>query len=487
MLALSAAPSTNRAFLLGSIAEAQATAGNLQKVLQIAEAIPSDQASRVSAFRALASAQARVGLMTEARETFSQARQLAGSLDDLSRAEALKSIAQAQADAGMTVEATDMFEAALGLAKALEISARLPCIVFPSAEFRRDGLFKTLAEREARAGVISDSLQTARLIKYQPHLRAGVLRMIAELQAERGQKVEAGLIFKEAVEAAHESQTPPEFWPSCPGLRPRGASPELYAETLLDIAKAQARTSLMEDAAVTLEAALQIVPMIRDGALWSADASTARVLTQIAEVQNEMGFGPQSAVTFERAVQAASEVREARLHIMVLALLGRAQYKAGRVSEAMRSFDGALALARGLDNYPERANGLLTVLDAELDLGLAETDRLMLDAIEATRSNPDQSKRVLSLVRIASARERAGQRQGAVDSYREALEAVDTIPNWTARANSLFLVIRQFPGRSPVTRLLAESAPQAIQITESIDNALRRAEALVVIAGALPN
>jgi len=243
----------------------------------------------------------------------------------------------------------------------------------------------------------------------------------------------------------------------------------------------------MEDAAVTLEAALQIVPMIRDGALWSADASTARVLTQIAEVQNEMGFGPQSAVTFERAVQAASEVRETRSHIMVLAQLGRAQYKAGRVSEAMRSFDGALALARGLDNYLERANGLLTVLDAELDLGLAETDRLMLDAIETTRSNPDQSKRVLSLVRIASARERAGQRQGAVDSYREALEAVDTIPNWTARANSLFLVIRQFPGRSPVTRLLAESAPQAIQITESIDNALRRAEALVVIAGALPN
>src|SRR5215467_5657792 len=68
MLALSAAPSTIRALLLGGIAEAQATAGNLQKVLQIAEAIPSDQASRVSAFRALASAQARVGLMTEARE-----------------------------------------------------------------------------------------------------------------------------------------------------------------------------------------------------------------------------------------------------------------------------------------------------------------------------------------------------------------------------------------------------------------------------------
>ena len=172
---------------------------------------------------------------------------------------------------------------------------------------------------------------------------------------------------------------------------------------------------------------------------------------------------------------------------MVLAQLGRAQYKAGWVAEAMRTFDEALTLARDLDNYSERANGLLTLLDAELELGLADTDRILLEAIEATRSIPEQSKRVVLLVRIASARERTGRLEGAVNTYREALEAVDATRISIGRANVLILVIRTLPGRPLVTRLLAESAPQAIQIAVSIEPELRRAEALVVIAGALPN
>jgi tetratricopeptide (TPR) repeat protein len=486
--ALSVGPSVSRAYLLGTIAEAQAAAGDVQKALQIAESIPRDQAPRVTALRAVAGAQARLGLTSEARETFSQARQLADLLEDqVTRAEALKSIAQAQAEAGMTAEAADSFEVTLAVAKAVEIQARSPCVLVSFQEARLEFLFKRLAERQARAGDISDSLQTARLIKYQPHVRAGVLRMTAETEAQRGQKVEAGLILKEALEAAHESQTPPEFWPSCPGVRHMAASPELYAETLLDVAKAQAKMALMEDAAATLEAALQFVLRIKDRPAWTADVSRALVLTKIAEAQSETGFGPQSGATFERAVQAASEVWEARNHIMVLAQLGRAQHKAGRVAEAMRTFDEALTLARDLDNYSERANGLLTLLDAELELGLADTDRILLEAIEATRSIPEQSKRVVLLVRIASARERTGRLEGAVNTYREALEAVDATRISIGRANVLFLVIRTLPGRPPVTRLLAESAPQAIQIAASIEPELRRAEALVVIAGALPN
>jgi hypothetical protein len=91
------------------------------------------------------------------------------------------------------------------------------------------------------------------------------------------------------------------------------------------------------------------------------------------------------------------------------------------------------------------------------------------------------------LVRIAQAQEKAGRFQDAVDTYREALEAVDATSIKTARSNSLFLVIRTLPGQPPVTRLVAESAPQAIQIAESIEYEPRRAEAIVVIAGALPN
>jgi tetratricopeptide (TPR) repeat protein len=341
--ALSISPSTPRGFRLGSIAQAQAAAGNIEKALQILESIPPDHASRLGVLRAVASAQARLGPTTVARETFSNARQLADSLDDqLSRAEALKSIAEAQAEAMMMAEAADTFEETLAVAKAVEIQARSPCIVVPAPEARLEGLFKTLAERQAGTGDISNSLQTARLIKYHPHLRAGVLRMIAETQAQRGQKVEAGLILKEAVEAAHASQTPPERWPSCPnGGRHLAASPELYAEALLDVAKVQARATLMEDAVATLEAALQLVLRIKDGSLLKADASRALVLTKIAEAQNETGLGD-SGLTFDRAVQAASEVQEARWRVMVLARLGSAQYKAGRVAEGTRTFGEAL-------------------------------------------------------------------------------------------------------------------------------------------------
>jgi hypothetical protein len=63
------------------------------------------------------------------------------------------------------------------------------------------------------------------------------------------------------------------------------------------------------------------------------------------------------------------------------------------------------------------------------------------------------------LVRIPLAQERAGQLQGAVDTYREALEAVDATSDKGSRINSLFLAVRGWLGQAPVTRLIAESAP----------------------------
>jgi hypothetical protein len=65
---------------LVQIAQAQAAAGNVQAALRIAQLIPSDQASRVIALRSIASAQARLGMASEAKETFTQARHLADTL-----------------------------------------------------------------------------------------------------------------------------------------------------------------------------------------------------------------------------------------------------------------------------------------------------------------------------------------------------------------------------------------------------------------------
>jgi tetratricopeptide (TPR) repeat protein len=392
--ALSVGPSAPWATLLGNIAETQAAAGDVQTALRVVQLIPSGQTSRVTALRSIASAQARLGSTTEAKETFIQARQLADDLtDQLSRAEMLHSVAKAEAEAGMAAEANSTFEESLRLAAALEISADR-CTVSLAPETRLAVLLAALAEQQARAGSISGALQTARSIKYDLPTRARALRMIAGMQTQSGAQIEAGLTLKEALEVVHDSQTPPEIWPSCSLVRHMGASAELYVEMLSDVAKAQAEAGFIEDAAATLVAALQVVPAIKDNSVQKADVATSLVLTKIAEALSEAGLGPQSAATFERAVQAASEVREARWHVMALARLGRAQYQVGRVAEATRTFDAALELARTLESYPERANGLLTVLDAEVQVGLAvDTDAILLHAIEATRSIADQSKR----------------------------------------------------------------------------------------------
>lgn len=221
--ALSVEPSESRATLLRNITETQAAAGDVQTALRVAQLIPSDQPSRVTALRWIASAQARLGLTTEARDTIIQALQLADHLtDQLSRAEVLHAVAKAGAEVGMAAEATSTFEESLKLAATLEITADPSCVVSPAPETRLASLLAALAEQQARAGSISGALQTARSIKYDLPTRARALQMIADMQTQSGAQIEAGLILKEALEAVHASQAPPESWPSCPRVR-RGA------------------------------------------------------------------------------------------------------------------------------------------------------------------------------------------------------------------------------------------------------------------------
>jgi tetratricopeptide (TPR) repeat protein len=105
---------------LVQIAQAQGSAGNVQTALRLAQLIPSDQASRVTALGLIAAAQARLGMASEAKETFTQARQFADALaDQLSHAEVLHSLAQGEAEAGMAAEATNTFEESLKLAESV--------------------------------------------------------------------------------------------------------------------------------------------------------------------------------------------------------------------------------------------------------------------------------------------------------------------------------------------------------------------------------
>jgi len=74
--------------------------------LRIAQTIPPDQPSRVTALSSIAGAQARLGQTNEAKETFDQAHQIALALkDQLDSAEVLQTIAEAEAQAGEFVNA----------------------------------------------------------------------------------------------------------------------------------------------------------------------------------------------------------------------------------------------------------------------------------------------------------------------------------------------------------------------------------------------
>jgi tetratricopeptide (TPR) repeat protein len=453
--------------------------------LRIAHEMPSDQTS-AALLRSIARAQARLGLANEAKQTFIQAHQLADAIEDpLGRAELLQSIAQAEADAGTAIEATGTFEASLKIAEAVEIHQSSQCVVIPEPERRLAYLLEALAEQQARAGDISHALRAARAIRCDEPTRARALQTVAEIQVQRGLQAEAGVILKEALDAVHAPQAP--YWPSCPRVLRKAPDASFYVELLCAVAKAQAVAGLMQDAAATLEQALQLVPAIKGSSLTKADFSRSLALSQIAAAESKAGLKPQSAATLERAAQASSEIGEAKDRVAALSRLGRTQHEAGRVQDAAGSFDTALALARGVENGAQRAIALLHVVDAKIEAGLAAdaTDSLA-EALEATRSIADKSGRVALLSRIAQAQDKAGRPQDAAFTYPEALDAGDAATSQGARINLLLTAIRQWPGQQQNAKLIAEAAPRLLRMVQSIDER-RRAEVLIVIANALPN
>jgi tetratricopeptide (TPR) repeat protein len=495
--ALAVESSDARASLLGRVVQALATAGNLQSAFQAAQSIPPDRTMpRLTALQSIANAQIRLGLPRDARETLIQARRLADTLTgQLSRAETLYAIGQLEAEAGMATEAAGAFQESLRLAESLEIPAGgNPCQVFPSTEGQLDQLLKRLAQQQATTGNISDSLRTARLIRYEPRVRAEALRLIAGTQAQIGLKDEAAPTLREALEAAHAAQTPPERWPSCPMNRHLGSSGATYVGMLCDVFKAQAKAGLIEDASATLEEAFQYIADLKDDPLVKTDTSgvfsflkvdVARInaWAAVAEAQHDAGLKTQSAATFERATQAAADLTETKSRIATFTLLGRAQFKAGRIPEAVRALDGALESARALDDNAERVSELLRVLEIRAEAGL-DADAASAQALEAARSVADGSRRTSYLHRLALVQVKMGRREEAVATYREALDGADAIADERSRSFTLNLMLRGMAGNPAQARLIAGSAPQAARLAHSMEG---RVHALVLVANALPD
>jgi tetratricopeptide (TPR) repeat protein len=188
-----------------------------------------------------------------------------------------------------------------------------------------------------------------------------------------------------------------------------------------------------------------------------ADVTKVNALSAVATAQNEAGFKLQSAATFDRATQAAMDLRNATSRVTTLSELGRAQYQAGRIADALRAFDDAFASAR--ENKGARPGDLLTVLSARIEAGLtADAEAMLAEAVEAMRS---AIVPFALLPTIASVQEKMGRRDDALATYRQAASAI---------ANKGLM-----------------AGPQAVPTIWYLPDALHRSRALVAIANALPD
>jgi len=500
-LALPVDGNLRRAELLHSIARAWAKAGDLDHALQIVKLIPDGHVLNISTFRAIAEAQARAGRTKDAGETFEQALQLTYSWKDrLQQAEALHAIAKTQAESGATAEAVETFDLALQSALSVRIDGQPGGPVLMFFVLRLDHLLKDMATEQADAGQIAEALQSARSINYDLKARAEALSAIAAVQTKAGLTREATATLDEALQVVREVRSPPQQWSTYRATAMAQFSWERsYVEMLCDIAKAQARAGLAEKAAATFEEALQAAPTIRDPASPSRDWSTAIALAHIAESQREVGLTSAATATLDRAVEAARAVKG---DWAALAKVGGAQAKVGLTTAAADTFDLATELARAVAPQADRAAALAEIAKIQAEAGLmVEAAGAFDEAFEFARMVADKWQPGHLLLGIAGAQRKAGLLDRAEATFAEAVSSIlSSQHRWKSRLSSILsrqdlrntnalYSIFWGPHGDTTARLIGASAalrPQVAEAAEMIHDRLRRAEALCVIARALP-
>jgi tetratricopeptide (TPR) repeat protein len=432
---------------LGEIAKAQAASGNLQVALQIAHSIPFEQVlpaeerPRITALLAIAGAQSRRGLASDAKETLSQARRLAYALrEQLERAEALLSIGKGETEAGMLTEAEATFQETQRL---VEESLDIPLTLSSRLTFHRaERLLNRLALAQAEAGTVADSLRAARAIRYNVAGRAIALSTVAMAQAKAGLAADAAATIKDAIPDIGDSY-------------------------------------VAEDRALDHD-------LSADSAKYNAGLDERRkidALSWVARAQHAAGFTTESAATFERAMQAVAEIDNSGHRSGTFSRLGRDRYQDGRIAEATRAFDAALAAARSFDSSRVRADELMSVLMARLKAGFAaDADAILTEIRDAMLQTAEESRPShVSWLEIAWVQERMGRREEALATYRQALDAADVGSDKSQFMDKIW------PGGLVEPRWLAASAPQVARMAHAIEDPLRRSSVLLALAQALPD
>jgi tetratricopeptide (TPR) repeat protein len=437
---------------LGEIAKAQAASGNLQVALQIAhsipfgkEILPGEERPRITALLAIADAQSRRGLVSDAKETLSQARRRACALRDrLERAEALLFVGEGESEAGMVTDAKATFQETQRL---VEESLDIPITLESRNTFHRaEALLTCLAHWQATAGAIADSLRAARAIRYNIAGRAEAQSTVAMAQAKAGLRADAATTIKEALDAI-------DTW-----------------ESWADVAEDRALDHALSADSAKFNAGLH-------GRRW------IEALSWVARAQHAAGFTTASAATFERAMQSAAEIDHTGHRSTMFSRLGRVRYQDGRIAEATRAFDAALSAARSSKSSRWRTAQLMHVLMERLRAGFAaDADAILTEIRDAMLQTVEESRPpYVWWLEIAWVQERMGRREEALATYRQALDAANAGSDKSQFTDLIW------PGGLLQPRWLAESAPLVARMAYAIEDPLRRSSVLLALAQALPD
>jgi hypothetical protein len=432
---------------LEQIARAQAQASQFAVAPNIAHQIEHwlkrlDPWSKAMALSKIAIAQAKVGEMTAARDTFASALATQQNEQPTARIEMLVEVVAAMAQLGEFAEAlaaADLIEdqdarkellkrVAAARARAGQFAEALA-----AAQQSRDGFFieavlEEIAVAQARLGQVSDAILTARQLKERNTWRGTrAFEEIIVVLARAGQ-------FSDALTTAQEIESP---------------------DTLSTIAIAQAQVGECLAARDTLMKALVIAQQVWD------PAKKAKVLSTIAIAQAQAGERAAARDSFTSALASAwqaearrhaptriinastGEVREVRAvdawmreetapHLIgVFSEIAVAQAHVGEIEAARDTFASALALALQIEspvNRNHRVNALSEIAVAQARASQGS------EALITAQQIQDQRGRIKLLSEIAVAQAKLGQGKKALQTTSLILASRDSLLPDIARA-----------------------------------------------------
>ncbi|NUQ60981.1 MAG: protein kinase [Pirellulales bacterium] len=350
------------------------------------------------------------------------------------RAFGLTEIATAQAKAGLTAEAQRTFYDALAAAR--QIKELPPLVGATGVVINRNGEAarrkKDIATSQAEAGFFDDALATAEGIEGFEAVCQSALSNIAAAQA-KARLFDKALVTAEkmlsgitALDQIATAQAEAGLFGEAMATIGKIEDVPWRAPALSKVAAAQAKAGLKPIAQQTFDQALAAANNAKEA--WVE----AWLLRNIAVAQAQAGFFD-SALETVAHIEVASRTTVGLIEIGAGALgeIAAEQAKAGMPAEAQKTFDKALAAGRRVEYCSSPTDVLADIAALEIQAGFTTRARTTLDeALTATEGIRDTVSGELRFEKIASTQAAAGLLDAALVTARR-------IQNISARASTL--------------------------------------------------